>query len=303
MSGQAPFGSHLCGGRWPAWFFIGNPNMSVVAGLHTGGTSVSSGNGLCIHKEHKPGPWLSEASWSHAEEPFTLLLARSPHPHTSLGIPKPRASLAYLLRARLLRSEDKGASWMQQARPGQAYALLSPLPLATASCLPWCLVPSVPVLLDSRARRSCFPQCRPHSSLSVHTPCRLSTLGSGKPRSLKVEFVFFCIYSWFEINYLRWRYRCFYSVILQLPFIKKKKNPLLVVSQTCTPPKCPGVKKQAWGSCPLWSPSPQPWTLVAPLFSFLDLSKEGGTANGLSALCVPTKEVWEVVCFPLSKGD
>ena len=41
----------------------------------------------------------------------------------------------------------------------------------------------------------------------------------------------------------------------------------------------------------------------APLFSFLDLSKEGGTANGLSALCVPTKEVWEVVCFPLSKGD
>ena len=41
---------------------------------------------------------------------------------------------------------------------------------------------------------------------------------------------------------------------------------------------------------------------AAPLFSFLDLSKEGGTANGLSAFLMLTKEVWEVVCFPLFKG-
>ena len=41
---------------------------------------------------------------------------------------------------------------------------------------------------------------------------------------------------------------------------------------------------------------------AAPLFSFLDLSKEGGTANGLSAFRMLTKEVWEVVCFPLFKG-
>ena len=44
-----------------------------------------------------------------------LLLAWSPHPHTSLGVPKPRASLAHLLRASLLFSEEaKGASWLQQ---------------------------------------------------------------------------------------------------------------------------------------------------------------------------------------------
>lgn len=100
--------------------------MSVIEGLHTGALQFLLRMDFSFTRSTSLAPGYLKLC-DHVQKSLSLLLlAWSPHPHTSLGIPKPRASLAHLLRASLLCSEeDEGASWMQQAGPGWVYALLS----------------------------------------------------------------------------------------------------------------------------------------------------------------------------------
>lgn len=120
-----------------------------------------------------------------------------------------------LLRARLLCSGGQGASWCN--RPGLAGPMPSSLPLATASCLPGaCLSSCAPRLQGTGVAPQCsLPSCR---STSLPASPRLANPGH------YVELSFFVFILDLRLNYLRWRYRCFYSAHICSCHLLKKKS-------------------------------------------------------------------------------